>query len=45
MWTQMRNKEYQYGYYDKFLLNLIRKSLKGVKKKILDVCCGDGNLC
>ena len=44
MWTQMRNKEYQYGYYDKFLLNLIRKSLKkSKKKKILDVCCGDGN--
>ena len=33
MWTQMRNKEYQYGYYDKFLLNLIRKSLKRNKKK------------
>ena len=45
MWTQMRNKEYQYDYYDKFLINLIRKTLKKSKKKkkILDVCCGDGN--
>ena len=33
MWTQMRNKEYQYDYYDKFLINLIRKTLKKSKKK------------
>ncbi len=43
MWTQMRNKEYKFGYYDKFLLDLIIKSLNNNKKKILDVGCGDGN--
>ena len=43
MWTQMRNKEYKFGYYDKFLLDLITKSLNTRKKKILDVGCGDGN--
>ena len=33
MWTQMRNKEYKFGYYDKFLLDLITKSLNTRKKK------------
>ena len=44
MWTQMRKKEYRYDFYDKFLINLIKKNLKNSKKsKILEVCCGDGN--
>ncbi len=44
MWTQMRKKEYKYDYYDKFLINLISKfAKKDQKKKILEVCCGDGN--
>ncbi len=44
MWTQMRKKEYQYDFYDKFLINLVEKSInKSKKKKILEICCGDGN--
>ena len=44
MWTQMREKEYKYSDYDKFLINLVEEEIKNNnKKKILEVCCGDGN--
>ena len=33
MWTQMRKKEYQYDFYDKFLINLVEKSINKSKKK------------
>lgn len=42
MWSKMRRKTYDFNYYDKFLLKIIKKKTKLKNTKILEVCCGDG---
>ena len=43
IWTKMRKNIYAYNSYDKFLFKLIKKKINLKKKKILEICCGDGN--